>query len=215
MKYKCVIFDCDGVLVDSEPITSHILYKMSGELGLPFDLEFFVNHFTGKSLNEIIRFFDSCLTHGLPDEFEHDYRRRTFKAFEDRLKPIPGITETLDNLSVPCCVASSGPLSKIQHNLNIVGLSERFKEKMFSCYEIDKWKPEPEIFLYAAQEMGFHPADCAVIEDSTVGVQAALNGGFDVFHFTKKSGSSQNFSETVFSFHNMYDLSDLLHSIER
>jgi HAD superfamily hydrolase (TIGR01509 family) len=104
--------------------------------------------------------------------------------FEKHLKPIDGVTQVLEQLKLPCCVASSGMESKMRFNLNLVGLLPYFENKLFSCYTIQKFKPEPDVFLWAAKTMGFQPHECIVIEDSLLGVQGALNGGFDVFGFT-------------------------------
>ncbi|WP_431122788.1 HAD-IA family hydrolase [Flagellimonas flava] len=187
MKYKCVIFDCDGVLVDSEIITCKVLVTMAGELGLDIDLDFTVKNFMGKSLKHIMEYLDTQLDVPLPSNFEKDYRARTFTKFEEELQPIEGVQNLIAQLDVPFCVASSGPLNKIKTNLMITQLADKFANRMFSCYEINSWKPEPDIFLHAAKNMGFKPSECVVVEDSSVGVQAALAGGFDVFRYSHKS----------------------------
>lgn len=184
-QYKCILFDCDGVLVDSEAITNTVLVEMAAEVGLLLDKTFTEKAFLGKSLNYIFQYFESQIKHPLPENFEQDFRARTFERFKTDIKPIAGIHDLLNKIEVPYCVASSGPLSKIELNLKITGLFEKFKGRMFSCYDIGKWKPDPAIFLHAAQQMGFSPAECVVVEDSVSGVQAAKGGGFKVYGFAK------------------------------
>ncbi|WP_242085275.1 HAD family hydrolase [Aestuariivivens sediminis] len=187
MKYKCIIFDCDGVLVDSEDISTRILVEMSRVLGAEIDMNFAVEYFSGKSLKSILEFIESLIDNKLPGHFEEEFRRQSFKAFKTDLKPIKGIYNVLEKITVPYCVASSGPQEKIRLNLTTTGLIEKFENKIFSCYDIGSWKPNPEIFEYAATSMGFEPSECVVIEDSTAGVKAAKRGGFDVFGFANRN----------------------------
>ncbi|WP_420400533.1 HAD-IA family hydrolase [Flagellimonas sp.] len=209
MKYKCVIFDCDGVLVDSEIITCKVLVTMAGELGLDIDLGFTVKNFMGKSLKHIMEYLDTQLDVPLPSNFEKDYRARTFTKFEEELQPIEGVQDLIAQLDVPFCVASSGPLNKIKTNLMITQLADKFTNRMFSCYEINSWKPEPDIFLHAAKTMGFKPSECVVVEDSSVGVQAALAGGFDVFRYSHNSKDQFSKYDKVTPFTHMDQLLSL------
>ena len=210
MKYKCVIFDCDGILVDSEPITAKVLVSMTNDLGLHIDLEFVIQEFMGRSLNYIMQYLDGLTNGGLPENFELEYRRKTYRAFQNELKPIDGIHSVLEGLEVPFCVASSGPLEKMQNNLRTTGLIDIFQDKMFSCYEIQSWKPDPDIFLYAAKKMGYQPSECAVIEDSVVGVQAALAGGFAVYAYSKNGRSDYMDMPKIVVFEDMAELKTLL-----
>tara|TARA_R110000868_G_scaffold56488_12_gene174863 strand:- start:16500 stop:17135 length:636 start_codon:yes stop_codon:yes gene_type:complete len=182
--YKCVIFDCDGVLVDSEPIGNQILVDMANHLGANIDLDFAMKHFKGSHFKECVSIIKKLVTQSIPDTFETEYRQRSLEEFEKGLKPIEGVTKVIEQLQLPFCVASSGMESKMRFNLNLVGLLPYFEGKMFSCYDIQKFKPEPDVFLMAAETMGFQPKDCIVIEDSLLGSQGAINGGFDVFGFT-------------------------------
>lgn len=210
MNYKCVIFDCDGVLVDSELITAKVLVKMANNLGLHLDLDLFAQEFMGRSLNDIMQHLEILTNGHLPSNFESEYRRLTYKAFSTELKPIEGIQTVLQNLEVPFCVASSGPLEKIKNNLTTTGLIDSFQDSIFSCYEIQRWKPNPDIFLHAAKNMGFTPDECAVIEDSTVGVQAARAGGFDVFMYAKNGHVHDIGMQEAIVFENMSELGVLL-----
>jgi len=180
MKYKCIIFDCDGVLVDSEPIANQLLITMAAELGVAIDMHFAIDHFIGKSLYTCMETISQYGKIKLPDNFEKDFRTRSFQKFKEQLQPIPGIKDVLKRLELPFCVASSGPVNKIELNLKTTGLYSFFEGKIFSCYMVNAWKPEPDVFLLAAKTMGFAPKDCLVVEDSLAGITAAQNGGFDV-----------------------------------
>lgn len=180
MKYKCIIFDCDGVLVDSEPIANQMLITMAAELGVAIDMYFAIDHFIGKSLYTCMETISQYGKIKLPDNFEKDFRTRSFQQFKEQLQPIPGIKDVLKRLELPFCVASSGPVNKIELNLKTTGLYSFFEGKIFSCYMVNTWKPEPDVFLLAAKTMGFPPKDCLVVEDSLAGITAAQNGGFDV-----------------------------------
>jgi len=210
MKYKCVIFDCDGVLVDSEAIQAQVLVDMTDRLGLNLTTEFIIGQFLGKSFNEIKSYISQRCKHQFPSNFESEYRRRTYEAFDMELKPIPGIHFVLQNLKVPFGVASSGPIEKIRRNLRTAKLLDKFGGSIFSCYEIQKWKPSPDIYLHAAKSMGFAPHECAVVEDSAAGVQAALGGGFDVFLYSNNTLKNNLNMERVVMFDDMTKLIALL-----
>lgn len=184
MKYKCIIFDCDGVLVDSEAISIGTLVNMAASHGAIIDENFAHQHFLGKSLEFCFDYIADLANKQLPDDFEEDFRARTFEAFQKELQPIKGIHELLANIKVPIAVASNGPADKIKLNLTTTKLIDKFNGNIFSAYDINSWKPNPELYLHAAKIMGFEVEDCVIIEDSPAGVQAALAGGFDVFGFT-------------------------------
>lgn len=184
-KYKCIIFDCDGVLIDSESIAIKVLVDMANDLGANMDFQESLINLKGKSLNLCMNVISKRINNPLPVHFEQDYRINTFEAFRKGIQPINGIKDIVENLNIPFCVASSGPENKIRLNLEITGLLPFFEGNIFSCYAIQKWKPEPDIFLWAAKSMGFKPNECLVIEDSVSGVKAAKFGGFDVYGYTE------------------------------
>ena len=183
-KYNCVIFDCDGVLVDSEAIAIGVLVDMANVLGAAMVFKEALQDLKGKSMNYCMDFIARHLGTALPRTFESDYRKRTFEAFLTKIQPIKGIKQVLQNLELPFAVASSGPETKIRLNLEVTGLLPFFEGRIFSCYALKKWKPEPDVYLWAAKTMGFAPSECIVIEDSVAGVEAARAGGFDVFGYT-------------------------------
>lgn len=183
--YKCIIFDCDGVLIDSESIAIGVLVDMANALGANMDFKESLINLKGKALNLCMEIISKRINKPLPVHFEQDYRINTFEAFRKEIQPIKGIKGVIENLEIPFCVASSGPENKIRLNLEVTGLLPYFEGNIFSCYAIQKWKPEPDIFLWAAKAMGFKPNECLVVEDSVSGVKAALAGGFDVFGYTE------------------------------
>ncbi|MBT8303668.1 MAG: HAD-IA family hydrolase [Bacteroidia bacterium] len=210
-KYKCVIFDCDGVLVDSEVIGNGVMVEMANELGAQIDLSYAMTHFKGSFLYSCMTRIESLIGQPLPSTFEKDYRQRSYEAFRTQIKPVKDVEQVLNSLRLPFCVASSGPVEKIKLNLSLTGLMDHFEKKVFSCYDIQKWKPDPAIFLWAAETMGFTPEECVVIEDSISGVNAALSGGFDVFGFTAHDHNEELKETSTRTFNAMDQLIDLLH----
>lgn len=209
-KYKCIIFDCDGVLVDSEPISNQVLVHMANEYGANINLEYAFKHFKGGSLYGCIEKIERLVHSKLPETFEEDYRDRSYEAFKKYIKPINGIEDVLNELDLPYCVASSGPRHKIELNLSLTGLLSKFKDNIFSCYDIQKWKPDPAVFIWAAETMGYQTEECLVIEDSVSGVNAAINGGFDVYGFTAHDYNNELKTKCTKVFNSMHDLKHLL-----
>jgi len=183
MNYKCIILDCDGVLVDSEAISAKVFQQMMAELGCNLDFETILEQITGTSIKENLKFISENIDGELPAGFETEFRKRTYNAFKTDIKPIKGIHDILKKIKVPVGVASSGPVEKIKLNLTTTNLIQYFGENIFSSFEIQSWKPDPEIYLHASKMMGFKPGECAVIEDSLPGIQAAKAGGFDIFGY--------------------------------
>lgn len=209
-KYKCVIFDCDGVLVDSEPIASQVLVEMANEYGANIDLKYALKTFKGASMQQCYDHIAHLATQRLPEDFMPNFRERSFESFKKNIRPVNGVTEVVKNLDIPFCVASSGPENKIRLNLELTGLLPHFENKIFSCYTIKKWKPDPAVFLWAAETMGFHPEECVVIEDSMSGVNAAKNGGFDVFGFTAHDYHNELEGNATLTFSDMSEVLELI-----
>jgi HAD superfamily hydrolase (TIGR01509 family) len=210
MNFKCIIFDCDGVLVDSEAISAKVFQQMIAELECNLDFETILEQITGTSMKDNLEFFSEKINSELPADFETDFRKRSYEAFKTDIKPINGIPDLLKKIKIPVGVASSGPVEKIKLNLTTTKLIQYFGENIFSSYDIGSWKPEPEIYLHAAKKMGFKPGECAVIEDSLPGIQAAKAGGFDVFGFAndKNKTAFEKLGATVFF--EMQELENLL-----
>lgn len=209
-RYKCVIFDCDGVLVDSEPLSNQVMVDIANELGATIDLEYALRHFKGNSFNSCASQIAQLIGRDVPLDLEHKYRERSFKKFKEEIQPIEGVKELLDSLKIPFCVASSGPEQKIRLNLELTGLIDYFEHKIFSCYTIQKWKPDPAIFQWATKSLGFKTSECLVIEDSLIGVEAAINGGFDVFGYTAHDYNNELQNKATNTFDSMLNLQELL-----
>jgi len=210
LKYKCIIFDCDGILVDSEEISNSILVQMANEIGAKIEMEYALENFAGKSLKSCLEYIEKRAKKPLAKNFEKEYRNRTFSAFKTDLKPIDGIHKLLDRIEISFCVASSGPVEKIRLNLTTTNLIEKFENRIFSSYEIGSWKPNPKIFEYASREMGFKPNECAVIEDSIAGITAGINGGFDVYGLANQKNKDDFKKAGANVFFGMDELYELL-----
>ncbi|MFZ6641043.1 HAD-IA family hydrolase [Undibacterium sp. TC4M20W] len=179
----CLIFDCDGTLVDSESLCNLGLQKELKRYGVEENLADLTQRFRGRKLADICSALS--LQHGLclDEDFIHSYRHTVDLLFDESLQVFSGVVEVLQQLDLPMCVASAGPQQKIRRALSLTGLSKFFGDHIFSSYDISSWKPEPDLFLHAARQMGFAPADCVVIEDSEVGIQAAIAAGMQACWF--------------------------------
>jgi phosphoglycolate phosphatase len=183
MKYELIIFDCDGVLVDSEPIYHGILSEMLNEIGLPFTLEESMQTFAGRPDAAVEAIIEERLGRPVPFNFFKEHHERAYAMFRRDLEPVPGIVEVLSTLMVPTCVASSGEHERMQTTLGKTGLLPKFEGRLFSATEVEYGKPAPDLFLYAANKMDARPKNCAVIEDAIPGVQAGISAGMTVFGF--------------------------------
>jgi HAD superfamily hydrolase (TIGR01509 family) len=180
---QLVIFDCDGVLVDSEPVANRTLRQMLRELGIELTPEQMFEKFVGYSLPQVLRVVESMLGRAAPDTFLRDLQDRTFAAFRTELRAMPGIEEALDRLDVPFCVASSGDHEKMRTTLGITGLWPRFAGRVFSVTQVARGKPAPDVYLFAARQLGADPAACVVVEDTPPGVQAGVAARMTVFGY--------------------------------
>lgn len=164
---------------------------MANSVGAEIEMDYALNFFSGKSIKSTFKHIEKLIKKELLNQFEKEYRKRTFEAFKTDLKPIKGIHSLLNKITLSYCVASSGPIEKIKMNLTTTDLIKKFENRIFSSYEIGSWKPNPEIFEYAAEKMGFRPNECAVIEDSIAGIKTAKRGGFDVFGFANLKNQTE------------------------
>jgi HAD superfamily hydrolase (TIGR01509 family) len=183
---KAIIFDCDGTLVDSEVLSNEVLVEAVAEHGLVLSVDEAISAFRGGKMADCVAHLESRLGRRLPDHFVPTLRARTAEAFRTRLRPVAGALELIRWLAArswEICVASSGPVEKIELSLSLTGLSPFFERRIFSSYEIGAWKPDPGLFLHAAKVMGVAPEDCAVVEDSFPGIRAGLAAGMTVFAF--------------------------------
>ena len=178
---RAVLFDCDGTLVDSEPLTMEVLVECARQFGLQMTVDEALDRFKGGKMADCVAALEQLLGYALPADFEQNFRARCAQVYADRLEPIAGAHEVLQRLPLPYCLASSGPREKIELNLRVTGLAHYFGDRIFSAYDIGKWKPDPGLFLHAAKAMGEAPEHCAVVEDSLPGVDAGIAAGMRVF----------------------------------
>lgn len=185
---QAVIFDNDGTLVDSENLSIAVLAEYVAEFGYEIELADAMTQWAGGELPKIFTKVESALGITLPEDHLDQFRTRQMAKLATDVEPIPGAAEMLEALSLPYCVASNAPLNKVGLCLDTTGLAKFFPEdRRFSAYQIEKWKPEPDLFLMAAEAIGIEPVHCAVLEDSLYGVEAGLNAGMHVFAFDPKS----------------------------
>jgi HAD superfamily hydrolase (TIGR01509 family) len=182
-RFDLVIFDCDGVLVDSELITNRIFGEMLNELGIALSLEEIYERFVGRSTPYCLQVVAGLLGREIPDRVIEDYQARSAAALKSDLKAVPGIESVLAEVAAPYCVASSGTHAKMQITLGTTGLLPKFQGRMFSVTEVARSKPFPDVFLHAANQSGVAASACAVIEDTPTGVQAGVAAGMTVFGY--------------------------------
>lgn len=208
---ELIIFDCDGVLVDSEILTNTIFVNLLAEDGLLFSLDDFMKEFVGHTVIEAKRKMREQYKYQLTDEFVSKFYTAILKELALSLEPIQGIHEAIDKLNVPFCMASNGTPEKIEVMLKKTNLLDKFKGKMFPASLVANPKPAPDVYLLAAKTHNTPPANCLVIEDTSVGVTAAVSAGMTVFGFAaasnpkllKEAGAKLTFS-------NMAELDDLI-----
>jgi HAD superfamily hydrolase (TIGR01509 family) len=184
---KLVIFDCDGVLVDSEPISFAVLREMLADAGLTFSESWAYENFLGKSMASITAMIATEHSLMLDDDALGAMRKRLYARFEAELEPVHGVGDMLAGLPLAHCVASSSQLERIRLCLGKTGLIDYFEPNIFSASMVANGKPAPDLFLHAARSMGFSPRNCIVIEDSPAGIRAAKAAGMTVFAFTGAS----------------------------
>lgn len=195
MRYELIIFDNDGVLVDSEPISNTILAGYLTELGHPTSYEDSLRDYMGAAVHRVHDLIGARTGRLLPDDFDETLHSRVFAAFERELTPVDGVADVLAKLAadgVPYCVASSGSHERIRVGHRKTGLDRWFDDRViFSAQDVGRGKPEPDLFFYAAEQMGVAPDVCAVVEDSPLGVAAARAAGMDVYAFTAMTPAEQ------------------------
>lgn len=178
-----VIFDCDGVLVDSEVISIDVDQLVLADLGWQIARDEIIARFVGRSHAHFLDVVEEHIGRKLSADWEDSYQRLFREALTRDLRPIPGIVDALDSISIPSCVASNGSHEKMQLTLGKTGLLPRFEGRIFSALEVEHGKPAPDLFLLAATVLGHNPSDCVVVEDSVAGVQAGLNAGMKVIAY--------------------------------
>ncbi|MBV9456669.1 MAG: HAD family hydrolase [Bradyrhizobium sp.] len=182
-EFDLIIFDCDGVLVDSEMLSCRCLCEVLATHGVRLELSGALELFLGRSTAALLQHY-SAMGRSLPDNFLPDLKLCVRRAFETSLQPIPGIASLLPGLHVPYCVASSSDLDRVTFSLTLTGLAQHFGDRIYTSQMVARGKPAPDLFLYAAVNMHADPARALVIEDSVSGVIAAKAAGMKVWGFT-------------------------------
>ena len=180
---ELVIFDCDGVLIDSERLAVKVDVQVLHEVGWPLTEAEVIERFVGRSDRDTRAAIEAHLGRTLPDDWGDAVEQRYREVFADALTPVDGVLEALDRITLPTCVASSGTHDHLRYTLGLTGLYERFEGRIFSAEDVPNGKPAPDLFLHAAERMAAAPAGCVVVEDSRPGVEAARAAGMRVLAF--------------------------------
>ena len=211
-----LIFDCDGVLIDSEPIACRVYAECLAEAGFPVTADEISDRYVGWSSRDIERELEQFHRRRIPDGLPEEIRRRTLDAFTAELRPMPGILEVLTTLPGPRCVASSSHPDRLRHALGLTGLAGFFGADVFSATMVARGKPFPDLPLFAAARMGATPERSLVIEDSSAGVRAGVAAGMRVLGFTGGGHCRAGHGDALIAagaslvFQDMRDLPDLL-----
>jgi len=207
---RSVIFDCDGVLVDTELISNTVLARLLTEAGLPMTYEDCMRDFRGRSIASVMAIAGERHARAWDFDVGERYYAEVEAVFRRELEAVPGVIAALEEIVLPSCVASSGPHHKMALTLRRTGLWDRFEGRIFSATEVAAGKPAPDLFLHAAARMGFDPACTAVVEDSLPGVQAAVAAGMRALAFTRHSDAAELAAAGGEPFDDMAELPALL-----
>jgi len=192
-----VIFDCDGVLVDSEILANELLAGMMTELGHPMTTADAVQKFTGCSLTDVLALIEGVLGRKVPDEVGQRFGRRLSERLRRDLKPIEGVKAVIANLPYRRCVASSSSIERIRLSLEVTGLASLFDGNVFSATQVAHGKPAPDLYLFAARTMSVTPSQCIVVEDSLVGVKAGVAAGMTVVGFAGGAHATSDLAQKL------------------
>ena len=190
MAVALVIFDCDGVLIDSEPIANRVLGAQLARIGLRLHPDEVMRRFVGRTRAGCLELAAALLGRELPAGFANAWDQALFAAFAAELRAIDGVQDAIASIATSICVASNSSRERMRVSLGAAGLLARFEGRMFSAQEVARPKPAPDLFLHAAASMGAAPGDCAVIEDTPTGVEAAVAAGMAVFGYAGGAHSS-------------------------
>lgn len=185
-----VIFDCDGVLVDSEPLSVSVLVEALNRKGVEISEDEAYSRFLGRSLSSVGQILHDDFDHSIDQAFLDDLRHHLYKRFSTDLKPVAGVADAIRAFQWEKCVASSSQPERIRLSLSLTGLLDSFEPHIFSASMVSHGKPAPDLFLHAAHAMDAEPTACIVIEDSPAGIEAAQRAGMTVFAFVGGSHAS-------------------------
>jgi HAD superfamily hydrolase (TIGR01509 family) len=192
-----LIFDCDGVLVDSELLANGELADLLTRLGHPMTAEQALARFGGRRLQEVLASAEALLSAPIPPDLGAQAAERLMARFRRELKPVAGVRAAIEALPWARCVASSSPRDRLELSLAVTGLAPLFVEHVFSADQVANGKPAPDLFLLAARTLGAPPADCIVIEDSVLGIRAARAAGMAAIGFAGASHATAKLAERL------------------
>jgi len=218
-----VLFDADGVLVDSERPSTRVLAECVSELGRPTTVDEVVEHLMGVHLDDMTRIVAEWTGRDVPGGWLDGFRERRREVFETEIRPVPGVERVLDLLdehSIPYCCCTNGPVEKVTQTLRVAGLTDRFTDtggqpRLYSAYEVGIFKPDPGLYLHASEARGVEPARCAVIEDTRQGATAGVRAGMTTFGFTDLAPASWFEAIGAVPFSSMDELVPLLGFTDR
>lgn len=220
MNFDLIIFDCDGVLVDSEVIACRVDADSLTRHGYPITADQVLDRFLGRSMRQVRLEVEAELGRSLPDDFSTQLLEELYRSFVAELKAVPHIHATLDTIAQPACVASSSSHERMRISLGRTGLYDRFAPHIFSATQVRNGKPAPDLFLFAAEQMAMSPKQCLVIEDSAPGIAAARAAGMTVLGFHGGSHCRPGYADRLHAagaaivFNDMRQLPALIEQIE-
>jgi HAD superfamily hydrolase (TIGR01509 family) len=192
-----LIFDCDGVLVDSELLANEALAELMSALGHPMTTQQALHIFSGRRLRDVLESAEALLSFPMPANLGAAAGQQLFERFRRELQPVKGVREALDMLPYPRCVASSSARERLDLSIEVTGLKGLFGDNVFSADQVEHGKPAPDLYLFAARSFGVIPANCIVIEDSTLGIQAAVSAGMKTIGFAGASHATVELAQQL------------------
>ncbi|TCV95424.1 6-phosphogluconate phosphatase [Biostraticola tofi] len=207
---SCILFDCDGTLVDSEILCCEAYVVVAANYGISLSLDRVTKDFKGVKLYDI--FASLREHHGLQQDvalLEAEYRREVARLFDERLVAIEGVQQLMEQITVPVAVVSNGPVSKMEHSLGLTRLRSFFGDKLYSGYDIRRWKPDPALIHHAAEQLALPVEQCILVEDSVSGTQAGIAAGIPVFYYCADPHNLRIDHPLVTHFDHMAQLPDL------
>lgn len=210
MSVSCIFFDCDGTLVDSELLCTQAYVNTFAHYGVGLSLQEMFEKYKGVKLYDIIA--DVTAAYDLSasvEELEPAYRQEVARLFEEQLQPVAGAKALLEQINVPMCVVSNGTVPKMQHSLGLTGMLDYFDDRLYSGYTISRWKPDPALMAYAAEQMGIPLEQCILVDDSEAGAKAGIAAGIPVFYYCADAHNKPLDHPLVTSFEDMAQLPEL------